>query len=92
MIPVSPALPRALACLFAALLLHVGFAPAAGAQVRRVKFEAGGKYLVLEALDDDLIHFEVAAGRSPGPSTPLRTSPMVHEPTSPTIHGGGRAG
>ena len=66
-----------------ALLLLGGLASAAEAQVRRAHFEAGGRYLVLEALDDDLVHFEVGAGRAPDVGTAIRTSPMVHRTDYP---------
>jgi alpha-glucosidase len=44
----------------------------------RVVFRSGEKYLVVEALDDDLIHFEFGAGANP-PSADkaISTSPMV---------------
>jgi alpha-glucosidase (family GH31 glycosyl hydrolase) len=48
------------------------------AEVKRVKFTANNQYLIVEALDDDLIHFELsAAGPGPDTATPLYTSPMV---------------
>jgi hypothetical protein len=37
------------------------------ADVRRVKYQAGGSYLVVEVLDDNLIHCEL--GRGPEPAT-----------------------
>lgn len=63
------------ACLSAAIFLTAVRCPA---EVRRVKFEAGGRYLVIEALDDDLIHLEASAvGAGPAEAQPLYTSPMV---------------
>ena len=59
-----------------AMLLHVGADPI-DAQVRRASFEGTGAYLVLEALDDDLLHFELRAGGN-APAGPLATSIMVH--------------
>ena len=48
------------------------------AEVKRVKFTANNQYLIVEALDDDLLHFELsAAGSGPDTTTPLYTSPMV---------------
>jgi alpha-glucosidase (family GH31 glycosyl hydrolase) len=48
------------------------------AEVERVKFAADNRYLVVEALDDDLIHFEFSAvGAGPDVTTQLTTSPMV---------------
>jgi alpha-glucosidase len=48
------------------------------ADVNRVKYQADGKYLVVEVLGDDLVHFEISAIES-GPSVknPLYTSPMI---------------
>jgi hypothetical protein len=44
--------------------------PAQGtlAHVERVKFQSGSHYLVVEFLDDDLVHFELSA-LGPGPET-----------------------
>jgi alpha-glucosidase len=52
----------------------------AKAAVQRVKITSGSQYLIVEALNDDLIHFELSA-LGPGPSTsdPIYTSPMVHK-------------
>ncbi|HEX2092590.1 MAG TPA: TIM-barrel domain-containing protein [Longimicrobiaceae bacterium] len=69
---------RPLALLSMTLLLLGGILPA-DAQVRRITVESQGRYLALEALDDDLVHFEVAAGRAPAPGTPIRTSIMVEK-------------
>lgn len=56
--------------MFAATAIH--------AEVKRVKFTANNRYLVIEALDDDLLHFELSA-MVPGPASgdPIYTSPMV---------------
>lgn len=43
----------------------------------RTEYRAGARYLVVEALDDDLIHFEVAASGQPNLNEPLYTTPMV---------------
>jgi len=49
-----------------------------GAGVARVRFDAPGRYLIVEVLDDDLVHFELSAkGNGPGVDAPLATSPMV---------------
>lgn len=47
------------------------------AEVKRVKFTVNNQYLVVEALDDDLIHFELSTGSGPDLVTALYTSPMV---------------
>lgn len=48
------------------------------ADVQRAKFSNGSAYLVVEVLDDDLIHFELSTiGSGPTEDTPLYTSPMV---------------
>ena len=60
-------------------LLVTGLLPVvAVADVQRTKFSIEGAYLVLEVLDDDLIHFELSAiGSGPAEDAPLYTSPMV---------------
>ena len=56
-------------------LLVPGLALAA---VERRKFTAPGGYLIVEVLDDDLIHFEASAvGAGPRTNQALYTSPMV---------------
>ncbi len=50
------------------------------AQAQRVKYQSGNNYLIVEALDDDLIHFELSAqGPGPGINDPLYTTPMVYK-------------
>lgn len=72
---VNSCLPRiGLSALFSLLLLPV----AAQADVQRFKYSNGDSYLIVELLDDDLVHFEEsAAGRGPSANQPLFTSPMV---------------
>jgi alpha-glucosidase len=49
------------------------------AAVQQVKFVSGDRYLIVETLDDDLIHFELSA-LGPGPDgVALYTSPMIHK-------------
>ena len=45
--------------------------------VQRIRYEADGAYLLVEVLDDDLVHFEAGAGSGPSPDAPLFTTPMV---------------
>ncbi|WP_262003062.1 TIM-barrel domain-containing protein [Microbacterium sp. Mcb102] len=46
--------------------------------VQRAQFTLGSSYLIVEVLDDDLVHFELAGGgTSPGTSSPLFTTPQV---------------
>ncbi|MBI4405944.1 MAG: hypothetical protein HY537_17425, partial [Deltaproteobacteria bacterium] len=47
------------------------------ASVPRTEFSSPSAYLVIEALNDNVFHFEVAAGKSPGTKKPLWVSPMV---------------
>lgn len=49
--------------------------------VERVKYQAEGNYLIVEVLDDDLIHFEY--GRGPGPNTgkAIETTDMICKKT-----------
>jgi alpha-glucosidase len=65
----STALAAALAVLVPAL---------AAAAVERRQFTTAAGYLVIEVLDDDLVHFEASAIGVPPPLTqPIFTSPMV---------------
>jgi|GEM_PF-304403 len=44
----------------------------------RIRYQAGDSFLLVEFLDDDLVHLAfVPAGPAPDPGTPLPTSPMV---------------
>jgi alpha-glucosidase (family GH31 glycosyl hydrolase)/CubicO group peptidase (beta-lactamase class C family) len=44
----------------------------------RVKFQSGEQYLIVEFLDDDLVHFELSGiGTSSDTSNPIYTSPMI---------------
>lgn len=57
-------------------------------------FTTADSYLVVEVLDDDLIHFEAGQGTPPAAGAPLATSPMVQKtdypgPTSFTDDGQG---
>jgi alpha-glucosidase len=50
------------------------------AAVQQEKFVSGDRYLIVETLDDDLIHFELSAlGPGPEGASPLYTSPMIHK-------------
>ncbi|MFG1958211.1 TIM-barrel domain-containing protein [Nonomuraea sp. NPDC049028] len=49
----------------------------ARAAVQRVQFTSGSTYLIVEFLDDDLVHFELASGTSPGTGSALFTTPQV---------------
>ncbi len=53
---------------------------AAEAAVERRQFLAGGNYVVIEVLDDDLIHVEYGRGAGPGTAAPLAHSEMVCSP------------
>lgn len=53
-----------------------GAGPFSGQPQRRV-FTDGPRYLIVEALDDDLLHFELAASGTPDPSRPIYSTPMV---------------
>jgi alpha-glucosidase len=50
----------------------------ASAAVPRIKYISQTNYLIIEILQDDLIHFEIS-GHGPGPDgrLPLYTSPQV---------------
>jgi len=48
------------------------------AEVKRLDFPSNGQYMILEILDDDLIHIELSAtGSNPGREEPIHTSPMI---------------
>lgn len=71
----------------------VAVPPAAQAAVQRVQFTAGGNYLVVEFLDDDLVHFEMGTGAGPGTGSPLFATDQVAKrdytgPSSLTQNGG----
>jgi alpha-glucosidase (family GH31 glycosyl hydrolase) len=59
-------------------LLVVLAGPQASGAIQRKKFTAPGRYLIVEILDEDLLHVEVSAvGSGPDITKPLYTSPMV---------------
>ena len=68
-------------------------AAAAPAEVVREKVSGAQGYVVVEVLDDDLVHFEIAAvGDGPAVSEPIYTSPMVQRtawegPSAVTVSG-----
>lgn len=66
-------------CLAGALLtgIAVANAPAAQAVTQRVQYASGGNYLVVEVLDDDLVHFETGAGAGPGTAAALFATDQV---------------
>src|ERR1700687_526116 len=68
-----------LACSTAPLGCGSTVIPTSGARkVERVKFLSGGASVVVELLDDDLMHFELSAvGGGPDTGAPLYTTPMV---------------
>ncbi|RJL32601.1 TIM-barrel domain-containing protein [Bailinhaonella thermotolerans] len=67
-----------LAPLLLAPLLFVNTAASAPTGVQRAEFTSGDAYLLVEFLDDDLVHFELsAAGASPGTERALFTTPQV---------------
>lgn len=69
------------------------FVSPASAAVQRVQFTSGGNYLVVEFLDNDLVHFETGVGSGPGTGSALFTTRQVAKndypgPTSLTQSGG----
>jgi alpha-glucosidase len=46
-------------------------------KIQRIKYQGAGRYLTVEVLADDLLHFELAAGTSPIADTAIPTTPMV---------------
>lgn len=53
-----------------------GLEPSEG--VKRIEFTSGESYLIVEVLDDDLVHFELSeVSPSPGSEEPILTTPQV---------------
>jgi len=82
-------------CLAGTVLSGIGVAsaPAAQAATQVVQYTAGGNYLLVEVLDDDLVHFETGAGAGPGTGAALFATDQVAKrnypgPTSFTHVGG----
>jgi alpha-glucosidase (family GH31 glycosyl hydrolase) len=78
----SPTGKQVLSLLVIALLtgMIVSWPQSSWAQVERVKYQSGNSYLVVEFLDDDLVHFELSAfGPGPDVSEAVYTTPMVHK-------------
>jgi len=66
--------------LFVVLVILVNLPGVALSAPERRLFSTPNAYLVVEVLDDDLIHFELSAiGSGPSLSERLYTSPMVHK-------------
>ncbi|GAA4937269.1 alpha-glucosidase [Nonomuraea thailandensis] len=78
--------------LLTALFLPLLVAPPAQAAVQRVQFTSGSTYLIVELLDDDLVHFELASGTSPGTGSPLFTTPQVARTDYPGPSGFSQSG
>jgi alpha-glucosidase len=64
----------------------------ASAAVQRVQFTSGSTYLLVEVLDDDLVHFELARGTSPGTGSPIFSTPQVAKTDHPGPSGFERTG
>jgi len=62
------------------------FAVSSRAEVKRASFSTGSQYLRIEVLDEDLMHFEYAAGTAP--TGAIYTSPMILKTdyTGPTAY------
>lgn len=60
------------------IILSLFFCQAVVAEIKRVKFSANQQYLIVEVLDDDLLHIELSAvGAGTDITAPLYTSPMI---------------
>jgi alpha-glucosidase len=69
--------PSLISCSIAITTL-LTLQPLAEASVFRTQFKTDSAYLVVEVLDEDLIHFELSnTGQPPALNQPLYTSPMV---------------
>ena len=62
------------------LLLIFSIPARAYAEIHRVVYSARGYYLVIEALDDDLLHFEYGDGAVPGSDAPIPATEMICNP------------
>jgi alpha-glucosidase (family GH31 glycosyl hydrolase) len=63
---------------FVILFILSFLCPAVSAEIQRKKFSTASAYIVIEVLDDDLVHFEISGiGQGPSINQPLYTSPMV---------------
>lgn len=72
----SRVLPPVLVAGLATVTAVVTAQPAAAA-VQRVQFTGAGGYLVVEFLDDDLVHFEMGAGSGPGAAAAIPTTDQI---------------
>ncbi len=71
---------RSLSLLFLSLLVFDGSAFGEATSqlgIQRANFSAGNQHLVIEAFDDDLVHFEYSVGNSPPQNQAIWISPMV---------------
>ena len=67
-----------------AISILLSFPSVARSEVFRAKFQTDTAYLVIEILDDDLVHVETSAiGEGPSTSQPLYSSPMVFKQDYP---------
>jgi len=63
---------------FGICLLYLVWSQTVTAAVERAKFQAGNNYLLVEFLDNDLVHFELSAsGPGPDVTSPLFVTPQV---------------
>ncbi|MEO5373455.1 MAG: DUF5110 domain-containing protein [Alphaproteobacteria bacterium] len=70
--------------ILATMSAVVGLTGTAMADPVRTKFTAGSSYLIVEVLDENLMHFEYSAnGSGPGTNVPLAVSPMVDKTDYP---------
>ncbi len=75
-------LRKSLLPLFILLLLYQSVL--AAGEVPRKKFTTPSAYLIVEVLDDDLVHFEISSvGQGPATDQPLYTSPMIFKTDYP---------
>lgn len=79
----SRALSRGIIPVLAATAITVVVAPAAQAAVQRVQFTGTTGYLVVEFLDDDLVHFEMGAGTAPGAGTAIPVTDQISKTNYP---------
>lgn len=62
-------------------LFIIFFSSISYAEIKREKFQTQGNYLIVEVLDDDLVHFEYGVGTGPDTDKAIQTTEMICKAT-----------
>jgi alpha-glucosidase len=73
----------AVVTLLAATLVATRSGAAQATGVQRVKYTGAGDYLVVEFLNDNLVHFEMGVGAGPSTSTPIPATDQIADTNYP---------